>query len=1035
MDPEFSSSLGTKSNGDDVKEGGESCTDLAISRPNRSVEKEKPATTIEQKTAELLQMANTTFIRDYMESKQKKDSNWRRYKEKTGKKSKLYLEASMFSQPPKALRIATGGGQGRKRLNGTVTRTVRLPPLTQNTGLSYQELCRGISIYSDSPTAGEPDILLLELKGEKLKEAFDTGDSGWITTDIQLPEFGTWNVYWFATLEDASAQTDAKLVNTPKSSPTHVLCETSRAFDARKRLPGLVTESKKVGGTLRSTCRQWENINDSVMITSSSTKLQDFEGRFSNLVRQVNKASDLAEKMYITLEDMGWRREEAFSRQKELNDLVRLVAEASMVKEMASGHVERSRKRQGMKSFKLLVADMIENKDLSSWIQSVQEKDIVASGGDLNRLYQMLMEGKAANSSSFERMSSLMSASKRNDLFSEKQCKALLEKAMEMDESLELMHPRALGSKSVQEAAAIQSEEILPLSAPVELSGLKLRSDLNGRKGNYVGLGENGRYNIDIDGTVYSLKLDNFLVTDPALKHLIDLSPKKKKNGDETWKDCAPKVVNANQKASVSSTSGSKKSDEASSEIDTVYRPKGKRPKGRNSSIKTFKEEIVWFPEDLKGRFIGTKAERIHALGTQTQTRMFVDATTKGEAGLVALRIEGPPNNIEIAKEHVRLFLEKEAEEKKKKMESKAAKSKSSVGQTQKKQPVPTARKLLKKKDQKKGIAPPPNRVQETATFAAAVSRSIVSSSAAKPTVEKGATQPTKVMPKVKRSPVTEKAVKPGASSEGTMTTEAGRPGKNVETVNRQVSEASLSPSEEILPNKEGAVEGKTSTAKDPAIDDSRVFTPITVPGSISVLTEQEEVSAVSQPIRVSPSSVTIEVPLHTPPGFKGKHSRIKGTVEDLLVFLQQNVACIKGSPEEFHQFLIESDVKSVPDLNDACKDKFFLPLMRNEWLKGFKVNSFIAAVADASDRPPVFKVSSFSAPSGSDQLPVPSSTLPDEFGVLKAPLTDEAAIAMQQLNFASNMGSDLPLASSETGSGDRTAGGNDSQLFWGNWN
>ena len=619
MEPGFLSSVGIKSDDDShhdgMKKGGETCTDLAISQPNRSVKKEKPATTIEQKTAELLQIANTTFISDYMKKKEKKDSNWRRYKEKTGKKAKLYLEASIFSQPPKALRIATGEGQGRKRLNGTVTRTVRLPPLTQSSGLRYQELCRGISIYTDSPTAGQADVLLLELKEEQLKGAFDTGDSGWITTDIKLPDFGTWNVYWFATLEDASAKTDSKLVNTPKSSPTQILCETSRAFDARKRLPGLVTESKKVCGSLRSTCRQWENLNDSVLITSSSAKLQDYEAKFSNLSRQISKASELAEKVYITLEDMGWSREESFSRQKELNDLVRLVAEASLVKDKASFHIERSRKRQGMKSFKLLVADMIDNRDLSSWIQSVQEKDVVALGGDLNRLYQVFMEGKAANSSSFESVSSLMSASKRSDLFSDKQCKALAEKAMEMDQSLELTRPhtRSLKSKSMTDTEVILQDEILPLETPVVLSGLKHRSDLNGKKGKFMGLGDRGRFKILVDGGIYALKLDNFVVADPTLQYPASFSPKKKKHADESWKECAPRAVHADQKASAEPTPGIKKGDEASSEIDAAHRTKWKRPKGR-SNIKKFKEEIVWFPEELKGKFIGTKAQRIFAM-------------------------------------------------------------------------------------------------------------------------------------------------------------------------------------------------------------------------------------------------------------------------------------------------------------------------------------------------------------------------------------------------------------------------------------
>ena len=110
-----------------------------------------------------------------------------------------------------------------------------------------------------------------------------------------------------------------------------------------------------------------------------------------------------------------------------------------------------------------------------------------------------------------------------------------------------------------------------------------------------------------------------------------------------------------------------------------------------------------------------------------------------------------------------------------------------------------------------------------------------------------------------------------------------------------------------------------------------------------------------------------------------------------------------------------------MSDLNDACKDQFFLPEMRNEFLKGFKVNSFLAAVSDAADQPVA-----------------PSSTLSDEFGGFQAPLSNQAATALQQLNFAaSNMGSDLPLVpppNSESGAQQAGQIESQHQLFWNNW-
>jgi curved DNA-binding protein CbpA len=991
---------------DKVRDSEETCTDLELSRPTRLVERSRPQKSLEQKTIELLQMANTSFISDYMKKKEKKDSNWRRYKEKTGKKARLYLEASMFGQPPKALRVDKG--DGRKRLNGTLKRTVRLPPLSQSTGPGYQELCRGVSVYAESHTAGDPDHLLLELKGDNLKAAFDVGDSGWITTDIRLPDFGTFNVYWFATLEDASSETASHLVNTPKSSLTQILCETSRAFDARKRLPGLVTEAKKVCGSLRSACRQWDNASDSVVVTSSSRKLQDLERKFSHLDRQISKANEMAEQMYITFEDIGWRREEAFSRQKELNELVQSVAEASLVKDRASSHIVRSQKRHVMKSFKQLVVDMIESNDMSSWIQSVEEKEIIALGGDMNRLYQLLMEGKAYNSSSIDYMTSLLNASNRSDLFSKKQCKALLAKSMKMDQSLQpiFQQIRAANNGVSKDAEVILGEEIMPLETPVALTGLKERSDLNGQNGKYMGIGDCGRFNILVNGNLYALKLENFVVNSPLFQHEF------KSNVQESWKDCAPKVVQKAPKKATTQISESSTSKQTLHGKHTSFQGKAKPPKGKTSN-KMFKEEIIWLPKELQGKFIGTKAQNIFAMATATQTRMYVDGTVTEKPGYSALRIEGPPNNIEIAKERVQLFLDKASDDKKKMTQPKTNKV-----QDAKKAIASASEKVyIQGRDPKIVMAPQSNKPQVP------TDPSMVASQVIKP---HSAIARPKQAPPPKHSSMA-KILGSALSSTKTIAAIEKSSSKDV-NVNSDtednhgwpiVSERSMSPSEEIsaLVLDTKVVEGDPAS-KNPVFGPSRVFTPITVPQSISVLTEPEELSAVSHPVRVSPASVTNEAPFFTPPGFKSKRSRVEGTAEDLLVFLQQNASCIKGSPEEFHEYLVESDVKCVSDLNDACKDKFFLPLMRSDWLKGFKIKSFIAAVSEGA------LGRSF----------VPSTSMPAGFGNLNAPLTDQAAIAMQQLNYVSGMGSHLPLVPTETGSEDHEAGENGSLFFLSSW-
>ena len=53
-----------------------------------------------------------------------------------------------------------------------------------------------------------------------------------------------------------------------------------------------------------------------------------------------------------------------------------------------------------------------------------------------------------------------------------------------------------------------------------------------------------------------------------------------------------------------------KKTEGALTEGGATQHTKGKPPKG----AKKFKEYIFWFPEELKGRFIGTNGDRIAAM-------------------------------------------------------------------------------------------------------------------------------------------------------------------------------------------------------------------------------------------------------------------------------------------------------------------------------------------------------------------------------------------------------------------------------------
>jgi hypothetical protein len=68
-------------------------------------------------------------------------------------------------------------------------------------------------------------------------------------------------------------------------------------------------------------------------------------------------------------------------------------------------------------------------------MSAVSEDDLVAAGGNSNRLYQLLIEGKKATSLAFND-TTLKAAMARTDLFTSKQCQTIMIRKAEVDAAL-----------------------------------------------------------------------------------------------------------------------------------------------------------------------------------------------------------------------------------------------------------------------------------------------------------------------------------------------------------------------------------------------------------------------------------------------------------------------------------------------------------------------------------------------------------------------------------------------------------------------
>jgi hypothetical protein len=110
-----------------------------------------------------------------------------------------------------------------------------------------------------------------------------------------------------------------------------------------------------------------------------------------------------------------------------------MLEEAKIIEGQVVDGIKRIRQRQSLTEFKQFVAHLAIQQALSVCVQSVCHSDIFSARGTCNRLYQLLVKGKAPYSKMLEYVAVLGNASNRNDLVLEKQCCALVDKANDFD--------------------------------------------------------------------------------------------------------------------------------------------------------------------------------------------------------------------------------------------------------------------------------------------------------------------------------------------------------------------------------------------------------------------------------------------------------------------------------------------------------------------------------------------------------------------------------------------------------------------------
>jgi len=366
----------------------------------------------------------------------------------------------------------------------------------------FYESCHEIHILAedgghDVPLKTIPRNIILKRK-----------DMATIRVEIELPDHSYWPVVWFAVMKLPQFDGTFELQDTPRSMDRVVdtFLPEQRALIERK--PTLISLARQSVGKLRALLHHMTKHEGSL----TSLNAHEVETSYWTLHQTVSKSRSDAAKLSKCLQLLH------IHSCPELTKLLEVLEEAIPPKLELERVLQGKRKKNELKVFKWYVAGKLEAGEAAEWMASVTEDELVELGGQSNRLYQLLAEGKKANSLAVD-PDTLQAAACRTDFFTPKQCERLLKIRDEAEERWAAEAVRLMKEEKARELEENYRREmeerakLMPRGTYVKLKGLKHKPELNGALGVYMGLGEGqGRYVIQLlDGNKeVALLKDNF---------------------------------------------------------------------------------------------------------------------------------------------------------------------------------------------------------------------------------------------------------------------------------------------------------------------------------------------------------------------------------------------------------------------------------------------------------------------------------------------------------------------------------------------
>ena len=337
----------------------------------------------------------------------------------------LTIQGGLSSMKPRLLGIGKIHGETRK----VQLKWQPLQPIE-----AFGNYCENVVILIDEEDAvvirrDELEHLYLEHIPEYVKE-------------IEFPSWGIFNVSWYAQLI-----VDGLDMNTARSDSVQITVLPPDCERAFKERPALIKMAHETTSRLQQEFHLFQTQQPKTF-QSDRTWLQQ---RNVFWHRALGSAQSLIHKLETNLKELDQDPIENSEVCPQLMTLKKIVSDAAVVQPALVDAMEFLNKKATRKSFAQDFAVKLAKGIAGTWLSKVSKGGLAKLGGDVNRLYQLLTQGKAA--SLFLDSASLRAAASRTDLFSSKQCKTLFERSDEMEAEKQAELDLAVKEQLEKEAA------------------------------------------------------------------------------------------------------------------------------------------------------------------------------------------------------------------------------------------------------------------------------------------------------------------------------------------------------------------------------------------------------------------------------------------------------------------------------------------------------------------------------------------------------------------------------------------------------